>query len=124
MRKRKIGKTTRRSSGPASRKARLGANRPVTRLRLPGMEDEVLEAIERLAAVYEVLRDERIAANKPEKKAKQDLIVAMKMAGKQHYRRGDLDVQLTVEKESIHVRRIKATRKTSEADSGDLSETG
>lgn len=100
----------RKQAKPRQRELRRYLGRAAKRLRaprLPGLEDTAIEAIENAATDYEEHRDERLAASKPEVAAKQRLIGVMHAHGKKQYRRGDLVVELTSEKESVRVRRVK-----------------
>jgi hypothetical protein len=80
--------------------------------RLPGMESSAIQPIEEAADSYEQARDERMALTTDEVAAKQGLIHQMHKHDKTVYRREltdgtILDIQLTVEKESVKLRRRK-----------------
>ena len=113
MRKRKEVLRKGKKIQPA--KPRIAAGPPRAR-RLPGLEDSAIDVIEQAAANYEDRRDIRMAATQPEVQAKQRLLALMHEHGKAHYRRGDLDITLTAEKETVRVRRLsKAVDDASDA---------
>ena len=72
---------------------------------LPGMEDAFDAEIENDATRYEHARDERMKKTEREVEAKTLLIQTMHKKGVKVYRRGDLEVVLVAEKETVKVRR-------------------
>lgn len=71
---------------------------------LPGVENAAIKAIEDAAMDYAEGRDARMEATKKEVELKQRIIDAMHSAKKTEYKRGDIEVKLTVEKEKVRVR--------------------
>ncbi len=71
---------------------------------LPGMEDTKITEIENLALKYAEVRDQRMAALKGEVEFKQKLLVAMKRAKKQTYRRHNVEVRIVHEEETVKVK--------------------
>ncbi len=71
---------------------------------LPGMEDTKITEIENLALKYAEVRDQRMAALKGEVEFKQKLLVGMKRATKQPYRRHNVEVRIVHEEETVKVK--------------------
>ncbi len=71
---------------------------------LPGMEDTQITEIEDLALAYAGVRDDRMQALKTEVELKQKLLTAMKKAGKQVYRRHNVEVSIVHEEETVKVK--------------------
>lgn len=95
-----------RGPRPSSRKAK-----PVKRARqtkLPGMEDDKIDALENLALDYAGFRDQRQQLTAQEVPAKQKLIAEMKNLGRMTYKRDGISITRTVEKEGVTVRVKKA----------------
>lgn len=72
---------------------------------LPGMEDAFDAEIERDAIDYEEARDARMKKTEIEVEKKTRLIATLKNKGVKIYRRGELEVVLVAEKETVKVRR-------------------
>lgn len=124
--KKKAGKKTQRTARPApgSKRAARAASRAsetAAKHRQPRpaklfeTESEPNRAIERAAHDYVDIRDARMELTAKEVPAKQKLIDAMHKAAVKVYRRGNLEVVLTVEKEKIKVR-LKDDSDTAGAD--------
>ena len=77
---------------------------PKVQTNLPGMEDTKITEIEDLALQYAEVRDSRIAALKGEVELKGQLLAAMKKAGKQVYRRHNVEVRIVHEEETVKVK--------------------
>lgn len=75
--------------------------------RLPGMEDPVVEELERLAKSYAKLRDKRQAILLQEVGLKGELLGAMKKNGKDHYKHGKVEISIVSEEETIKVKIAK-----------------
>ena len=71
---------------------------------LPGVENAAIKEIEDAALDYAEGRDARMEATKKEVDLKKRIIDAMHAAKKTEYKRGDIEVKLTVEKEKVKVR--------------------
>lgn len=71
---------------------------------LPGMQNSKIVAIEKLALDYVELRDERMAIGQHEVELKEKLIALMHKSGKTEYKRMNISIKLTIEKEKIKVR--------------------
>lgn len=84
--------------------------------RLPGVDDSALVDLENAAVDYEECRDSRMEASVPEREAKARLIRVMKEYKKTHYQRGDLCIDLIVEKENVKVRRVSRKKVADEDD--------
>jgi tryptophanyl-tRNA synthetase len=83
---------------------------------LPTMTDRKIEALEDAALAYAEVRDERIELSKSEIDKKSDLMALMHQHKKKSYHRGNIHIDLIVEKEKIKVK-IK-----SQSDDSDDSE--
>ena len=77
--------------------------------RLPGTEDNRIEALEAAAEKYVEIRDRRIALSADEIPLKQDLIARMKANHRTKYRRDGFEIDLVMEKENVKVRIVKDT---------------
>lgn len=71
---------------------------------LPGMEDSAIEAIEKAAIAYVEVRDERMALTQQETLLKDKLLKVMHAHKKDHYSRGNLDIRIVPEGETVKVR--------------------
>lgn len=89
-----------KSSGAAPKKQK---NLPKQE-QLPGVENAAIKEIEDAAIEYAEGRDERMEATRVEVERKQRLIEAMHKAKKTEYRRGNIDIKLVTEKESVKVK--------------------
>jgi tryptophanyl-tRNA synthetase len=75
---------------------------------LPTMKDRKIEALEDAALAYAEVRDERMELSKSEVDKKSDLMALMHQHKKKSYHRGNIHIDLIVEKEKIRVK-VKAT---------------
>lgn len=75
---------------------------------LPGMEDSVIKPIEDAAAEYADVRDERMQLTESETALKAKLLKLMHQHGKAVYKRGDIEVRVVPQDETIKVRVKKA----------------
>lgn len=114
---------TRKTSRPKAKKKPVPPKKPAARpvkprprqARLPGTEDNRIAAIETAAEHYASVRDERMSLSKQEHEAKDDVHAAMRKAGKTHYSRGGITVDIVPEEETVKVR-IKPAGEESDED--------
>ena len=82
---------------------------------LPTMEDSAIRSLENAALTYVEARDERMELSKVESERKTKVLSEMKKAGKTHYRRNGLTVDVIVESETVKVRTKKPKAEGEEA---------
>lgn len=71
---------------------------------LPGMQDRRIAALENAALKYADIRDERMGWTKREVEAKKKVQELMHDQGRQHYERGNIEIDLVPEGEHVRVR--------------------
>jgi hypothetical protein len=82
---------------------------------LPTMEDSAIKTLENAALAYVEARDERMDYSKTESERKSKVMNEMKKAGKTHYSRNGITIDLITESETVKVKVKQA--KDAEAES-------
>ena len=82
---------------------------------LPTMEDTAIRSLENAAFSYVETRDARMALSSEEHAKKTKILAEMKRAGKTHYSRNGLTVDVVVESETVKIRSKKPKDEATEA---------
>ena len=94
---------TKKAANKAAKEVKKGPRQQ----RLPEMEDSKISVLEDNALSYAEVRDERMALSAKEVELKGKLLDLMKAQKKEHYKRGNIKIDIVHEKENVKVK-IKA----------------
>ena len=84
--------------------------------RLPEMEDSKISVLEDCALSYAEARDERMGLSQREVELKGKLLDLMKAEKKEHYKRGNIKIDIVHEKENVKVKIKAATEDEPDAE--------
>jgi hypothetical protein len=94
-----------RSAEPREAELLSDANKKRGKMsRLPGMEDQEIEALDDKAREYANLRDDRMHLTREEVKAQAELLALMKANKKEIYKHDGLEIKIVIEKEKVKVK--------------------
>jgi hypothetical protein len=85
---------------------------------LPGLEDHSIPALDRVAAEYAGIRDERMELTEQEVALKTRAMSLMKQHGKTTYKHDGIEIAIDPGEESIKVRVVKVKPLDEDADAG------
>jgi len=114
---------TKKAAKKAAKKSAKAAPKKIARQKtLPGMADRKIQAIENRALSYVEVRDARMELSQQEVKEKKFLMELLHKHGIKKYKRGNIDIELVVEKEKIKVK-VKNTSEGDDAEEANDAET-